>query len=62
MQLNAPAIIGFGITDQKSFDKACEYAAGAIVGTRFVKLLEEDGYIDKIPEFVNSIRPLEKVE
>lgn len=57
MKLKNPAIIGFGITDQKSFDKACEYASGAIVGTRFVKLLGEPNYLEKIPGFIKSIRP-----
>jgi tryptophan synthase alpha chain len=57
MQLKNPAIIGFGITDDKSFNKACEYASGAIVGTKFVKLLGEENYLEKIPEFVKNFRP-----
>jgi tryptophan synthase alpha chain len=57
MQLKNPVIIGFGISDQKSFDKACEYASGAIVGSKFVKLLGEENYLEKIPGFVSSIRP-----
>jgi len=57
MNLNNPVIIGFGITDQKSFNKACEYANGAIVGTKFVKLLAEKDYLDNIPGFVKDIRP-----
>jgi tryptophan synthase alpha chain len=57
MQLKNPAIIGFGISDDKSFKKACEYAAGAIVGSAFVKLLGTEGYLDKIQGFVKSIRP-----
>jgi tryptophan synthase alpha chain len=56
MQLKNPAIIGFGISDNKSFKKACEYASGAIVGSAFVKLLGTDNYMGKIPEFVSSIR------
>ena len=56
MQLNNPAIIGFGISDNKSFTKACEYANGAIVGSKFVKLLEEENYLEQIPAFVNGIR------
>src|SRR6202012_4266740 len=32
MQLNNPTIIGFGISDNATFTKACEYANGAIVG------------------------------
>lgn len=57
MNLKNPAIIGFGITDNKSFSKACEYAAGAIVGSAFVKLLGTEGYLEKIPGFIQSIRP-----
>ena len=56
MNLGNPAIIGFGITDKKSFNKACEYASGAIVGTKFVKLLAEPDYIEKIPGFIKNIR------
>lgn len=57
MQLNNPTIIGFGISNNETFTKACQYANGAIVGSAFVKLLGEDGYMDKIPGFVKSIRP-----
>ena len=56
MELSNPAIIGFGISDNASFKKACEYAAGAIVGSKFVKLLGEDDYLNKIPAFIKSIR------
>jgi len=56
MELKNPAIIGFGITDNKSFSKACEYAAGAIVGSAFVKLLGMEEYLEKIPGFIHSIR------
>ncbi|WP_428329614.1 tryptophan synthase subunit alpha [Mucilaginibacter sp.] len=57
MQLKNPAIIGFGISDNQSFNKACEYAQGAIVGSAFVKLLGTKNYLEKIPAFVKSIRP-----
>ncbi|WP_413666767.1 tryptophan synthase subunit alpha [Mucilaginibacter sp. Mucisp86] len=57
MKLNNPTVIGFGITDSSSFTKACNYANGAIIGSRFVKLLGEDGYMDKIDGFVKGIRP-----
>lgn len=57
MNLKNPTIFGFGITDSVSFKKACEYAKGAIVGTAFVKLLGTENYMDKIPAFVNLIRP-----
>jgi tryptophan synthase alpha chain len=57
MQLKAPTIIGFGIVDENTFNKACQYANGAIIGTRFVKLLGEENYLEKIPGFIKSIRP-----
>lgn len=56
MQLKNPTIIGFGISDNKSFTKACEYANGAIVGSAFVKLLGTENYLDKIPAFIKSIK------
>jgi tryptophan synthase alpha chain len=56
MELKNPAIIGFGISDNATFTKACEYANGAIVGSKFVKLLAEENYMEKIPGFVKSIK------
>jgi len=47
MRLNNPVIFGFGIKDNKSFTKACEYARGAIVGTAFVKFLGDEDYLEK---------------
>jgi len=58
MQLKNPTIIGFGISDDRSFKKACEYAGGAIVGSAFIKLLGTGDYLQKIPAFINSIRPV----
>jgi tryptophan synthase alpha chain len=57
MELKSPAIIGFGISNSDNFNKACEYANGAIVGSAFVKLLAEESYLGKIPGFIKSIRP-----
>jgi tryptophan synthase alpha chain len=56
MGLKNPTIIGFGISDNATFAKACQYANGAIVGSKFVKLLEQDDYLQQIPAFINSIR------
>lgn len=56
MQLKNPAVIGFGISNNDTFKKACEYAQGAIVGSAFVKFLAGGDYLEKIPEFVRSIR------
>jgi len=56
MQMKNPAVIGFGISNNETFTKACEYARGAIVGSAFVKFLATENYLDKIPEFVKRIR------
>jgi tryptophan synthase alpha chain len=56
MQLKNPAIIGFGISNTETFNKACEYARGAIVGSAFVNFLGTENYLERIPEFVKSIR------
>jgi tryptophan synthase alpha chain len=57
MDLKNPAIIGFGISNTETFNKACEYARGAIVGSAFVKFLETENYLKRIPDFIGSIRP-----
>jgi len=56
MKLKNPSVIGFGISDNATFKKACEYACGAIVGSAFVKLLGNENYLEKIPGFIKSIR------
>ncbi|WP_276360961.1 tryptophan synthase subunit alpha [Daejeonella sp. H1SJ63] len=57
MKLKNPTMIGFGISDQASFNKAAEYTRGAIVGSAFVKFLGTENAMQRIPEFVKSIRP-----
>jgi tryptophan synthase alpha chain len=39
MKLKHPRLIGFGISDKQSFDTACQYAQGAIIGSAFIKAL-----------------------
>ncbi len=56
MKLKNPTMIGFGISDRQSFDKAAEYTRGAIVGSAFVKFLESPDALNRIPEFINTIR------
>jgi len=57
MNLTNPALIGFGISDHKTFINACKHASGAIIGSAFVKELGEDGDVaDKICKFVKGIR------
>ncbi|RYZ98022.1 MAG: tryptophan synthase subunit alpha [Sphingobacteriaceae bacterium] len=57
MNLKNPTIIGFGISNNTTFNKACEYANGAIVGSAFVKHLATPGYLENIPGFIKAIKP-----
>lgn len=57
MNLRNPRLIGFGINNHDTFDTACEYANGAIVGSAFIRHLEEKGTsAESILEFVHTIR------
>ncbi len=38
--LNNPILVGFGIKDKETFNTACKYANGAIIGTAYIKALE----------------------
>lgn len=41
MNLRNPTLIGFGISNKTTFDRACEYSSGAIIGSAFVKVLDK---------------------
>jgi tryptophan synthase alpha chain len=39
-KLKNPILVGFGIKDKQTFETACQHANGAIIGTAFIKALE----------------------
>lgn len=43
MGLRIPRMVGFGISNQQTFDAACRNASGGIIGSRFVSLLDQYG-------------------
>lgn len=56
MQLKNPVLIGFGIKDNKTFSQACKHAAGAIIGTAYIKAIENSADLGLDTEkFLNSI-------
>lgn len=56
MQLQNPLQIGFGISDADSFRKACKYTQGAIIGSAFIKYIQERKDIgEAVSEFVSNI-------
>lgn len=56
MKLKNSVVIGFGISDKKSFRMACNYANGAIIGSAFVKSIEKSDNLKKgIKNFIENI-------
>lgn len=43
LRLKTPCLTGFGISDKESFDEACKYSSGAIIGSAFIKTFDETG-------------------
>jgi len=56
MELNNPTMIGFGISSKETFDKACKYANGGIIGTAFVKSLSSDKLNEDIDTFMKMFK------
>lgn len=57
MNLKSPSLIGFNIKDAASYQIACKYSSGAIIGSAFIKALAHSSDLKAtIKEFVNSIR------
>ena len=42
MNLRNPRMIGFGISNRQTYEAAAAHAAGCIIGSRFVTLLNEE--------------------
>lgn len=57
MNLRNPRLIGFGISDNASFERACAYASGAIIGSAFIKTIENSENLEAdILTFVRNIK------
>jgi tryptophan synthase alpha chain len=57
MNLKHPRLIGFGISSRETFSVACKYANGAIIGSAFIKMLENKGDGEgQINDFIKNIR------
>lgn len=56
LQLRNSILVGFGIKDKLTFDAACQYANGAIIGSAFVKALEgSENEEDSVKQFLKSV-------
>lgn len=47
MQLKNPLLVGFGIRDKATFESACKYANGAIIGSAYIRALQQGGNIEE---------------
>ncbi len=57
MGLKNPRLIGFGISNRATFDKACTYSNGAIIGSAFIKVLEGAKDLEKeISEYIKTVK------
>ncbi|MBL4753540.1 MAG: tryptophan synthase subunit alpha [Flavobacteriales bacterium] len=58
MKLTNPTLIGFNIHNQESFNDACTYSKGGIIGSAFIKSLRGGGQLEsQITTFIEGIRP-----
>jgi len=57
LNLRNPFLVGFGIKDAKTFDGACKYSSGAIIGSAYIKALGAGSdFRQTTKEFLNGIR------
>ncbi len=54
MSLDTPRLIGFGIHDAATFQRACSYGHGAIIGSAFIRHLDQHG-VKEVGSFVESL-------
>lgn len=56
-QLKNPFLIGFGISNRQTFSIACQYGAGVIIGSAFIKLLSTStDLVTDISTFIRTLK------
>ncbi|HVI47563.1 MAG TPA: tryptophan synthase subunit alpha [Chitinophaga sp.] len=57
LKLSNPVLIGFGIKDKATFEAASKYTNGAIIGTAFIRAIENSTDIDAdVKKFISAIK------
>lgn len=57
MNLKNPTLIGFGISDNETFEQACSHASGAIIGSAFINVLRNAKDLKSdISAFIKSVK------
>ena len=55
MNLQNPVLVGFGIKDKSTFQAACKYANGAIIGSAYIKAIENSNTEEATKNFLAGI-------
>ena len=56
--LKNPVLVGFGINNKQAFEAVCQQADGAIIGSAYIKVLEENPDVNSATKsFLSSILP-----
>ena len=56
MKLKNPILVGFGIKNKDTFQQACKYTNGAIIGSAYIKALQKNDSIESnTRKFLNEI-------
>ncbi|MEO6540733.1 MAG: tryptophan synthase subunit alpha [Ferruginibacter sp.] len=57
MNLANPILVGFGIKDKITFDAACQYSNGGIIGSAYINALKDTNDIDRCTkDFINTLK------
>jgi tryptophan synthase alpha chain len=55
MKLKNPILVGFGIKDKATFEAACKYANGAIIGSAYIKAIENSNTEEATKKFLEGV-------
>ena len=56
LKLRNPVLVGFGISNKQSFDAVCQLADGAIIGSAYIKVLENSADVNAATKsFLSSV-------
>lgn len=57
LALKTPSLVGFNIKDNETFEFACKYTNGAIIGSAFIKMIKDSNDLSSdVKKFVHSVK------
>lgn len=56
IEFKNPYLIGFGIFDKTSYNQACKFSNGAIIGSAFIRIIANEVSEKNISNFISGIR------